>query len=110
MPSSVYLTWDTGEGVSRESWSAFCEAHGIMKVGHQIFRIGEIEATMWSVDDNAPNPSTIGNITLSTYWCGSALADLARLAWALWLEHGGKMQADLELRHALRSLNEEKEG
>lgn len=114
MSSAAYLTWDQDEGVTLDQWEAFCDANNIKfrpRTGSNVFYQGQVEITFgelprlpngkWDLNTTEP-PAYAERITFSTYHMGEAMPQVAELAWRLWLEHGGMLQADVEIRHQLK--------
>ena len=95
MSSSLYITHEPGT-VSRRQFDAFCAEHAIIRASSGDWRHGDVEVT-WHPDRSSRDTYT-GTVTFSTYWMGNAMPDVARLARAWWLLHGGQVGGSPELR------------
>lgn len=116
MSSAATLSWDEDEGIPRSKWVAFCEQHSITyspnTVGRNVFHAGSVEIVFGEGSflplpvlpngrldfDAAEPPAYAERIRFSTFHMGEAMTEVAALAWAFWLEHGGGLAADPEIR------------
>jgi hypothetical protein len=103
LSSSATFSWDDAEGVSGGDWASFCAEHRITHspstVGGNVFYAGEVEFHFGKADyDSIEAPDYAEEIVVATHHFGRAMPDVARLARALWLTHGGRVSADPEIR------------
>lgn len=117
MSSAIYLSFATP--ITLEAWLAFCAEHGIVysphTVGRATFYQGDVEIHFgesnwadlprlpdgrWDFDAARPFP-TAEKITVSTFWMGAALPDVARVALAITERWAGPMEYDPELTRYL---------
>jgi hypothetical protein len=111
MTSGAYVHFqEPGGGITREQWEAFCVEHEIvydpLVAGRNVYlrggRMG-IECAFGSPRrgaeaDKAEPPEFAEHVHLSTFWGGPRKRELAALAGAFWVQFGGSMYADEELR------------
>jgi hypothetical protein len=101
MGSAVVFRFAEDEGVEGERWASFCAAHSIVHspatIGGNIFYAGEVEVT-FGEHSYGSIPEYAEYVSFSTYFLGSAMPEAVTLALAFWLEFGGAMDADPELR------------
>lgn len=85
-------------GVPPEQWQTFCAEHRIehspQTVGGNVYYAGDVE--IWYA---------LHKLNFSTYWMGSEMPSVARLALLAWVRWGGALDADPEIRHATASMS-----
>lgn len=121
MSSRARIDWDPGEGVPIFKWEAFCAERGVVynprTIGRNVYYVGAVELHFGEASyeplpvlrngrldlGRARPPRYAERVKFSTFYCDEATAEVARLAWLFWIEYGGQLRADREIRTALRA-------
>ena len=94
MSSAASISFESGTVAPANEWDAFCREHQIEHspntVGGNVYYAGQVEVRY-----------AAGKLRFSTYWLGSAMRDVARLALLAWQRWGGSLEADPEIRQCL---------
>lgn len=96
MGSAAFIHLEHGECVERETFDQWCAEAGIVfspdTVGGDTYYAGEVEVTFGKVRDERQT------LTISTFFMGSAMPQVAAIAYAAWLRFGGDLSASPEVR------------
>lgn len=113
MSSAVYLFFTPP--IPLEDWVVFCNEQDItyspQTVGRNVFYAGDVEISFGDqnlaplpqlpdgrLDFSAASPGSLASeITVSTFWMGKAIPDVARIAKLILGRWSGTMQCDPEL-------------
>jgi hypothetical protein len=95
--SSIFVTFDAGEGVSLRDWKLFSDEHQLEYRSGTTYRAGQVEIELADAVRNSGNP-VVHNFTFSTFWMGEEMPRVAELAKAFWLRFGGCVSASPELQ------------
>jgi hypothetical protein len=98
--------------LSLQEWEAFCAEHEVKRLkaaagGNVYTRGGKmgIECVFGQGtrggDIDPPPPSEASDVTFTTVWGGSKVAELAELACAFWARFGGAIVADEGVRRTI---------
>jgi hypothetical protein len=98
MSSSIFVTFDAGEGVSLSHWKAFCDERGLEYRGGTTYRAGQVEIELADAVRGSGDGAVVHNFTFSTFWMGEEMPRVAELAKAFWLRFGGCVSASPELQ------------
>jgi hypothetical protein len=95
MSSAATITFEPDTvGVPTKEWQSFCQEHCIkhspQTIGGNVYYAGEVEVHY-----------TRHDLHFSTFWMGSAIPDVARLAMLAWRRWGGQLTADPEIRKTI---------
>ena len=96
MSSSIFVTFDAGEGISLPDWKLFSDEHLIEYRSGTTYRAGQVEIELADAVRNSGNP-VVHHFTFFTFWMGEEMPRVAELARAFWMRFGGKVQASPEL-------------
>ncbi len=96
MSSGATITFDPDTiGVSADEWQKFCTEHAIehspQTVGGNVYYFGGRDGVEVHYAEH--------KLRFSTYFCGRAMPDVARLALIAWRLWGGDLSAAPEIRH-----------
>jgi hypothetical protein len=98
MSSSIFITFDAGEGVSLPDWKPFCDEHGLEYRGGTTYRAGQVEIELADAVHEPGSGAVVHGFTFSTFWMGEEMPGVASLAKAFWMRFGGCVSASPELR------------
>lgn len=110
MSSSAYIKFDPGSiGIPVVEWKEFCAEHNIVHsprtIGGNVFYAGQVEIWWNWLGTREELPTRdiskpAMSLAFSTFFQGSAVPDVARLACLSWQRWGGDLQAAPEVaRH-----------
>jgi hypothetical protein len=121
MSSAATLSFDEGEEIELEAWTAFAAKHELTYdphvVGQETYKHARLPIQVYfgqagyqpkpdpngRIDWSACRPpEKARRIVFSTFWMDAALKDVAEMAIAAWRELGGTLDADPEIRLLIR--------